>query len=224
MSNFTTWRSLVDGEEILVIPDSAVAHYVADDYDEENGVWPDRINNYDLTGSGPTLTQDGIGGEPAVEFQNSGDVLVNTDLYLQQPATYLVVLEIDSVGNDFCFIFTSSDDDTRHVHWFDDSNDAFRYRGDSNSVTGEGPADDTTLTSTVFDGSDSLLRQDRDQTTSGDPGSSDQNGFRVGADDEGGQVLTGRIAEIRVYDVNLDQTGDLESEEDSLWGRYVEGN
>ena len=34
MSNFTTWRSLVDGEEILAIPDSAVFH--PDDNDLDN--------------------------------------------------------------------------------------------------------------------------------------------------------------------------------------------
>ena len=45
MSNFTTWRSLVDGEEIGAIPDSAIYQYVFDSFTASN--WPDEISEPD---------------------------------------------------------------------------------------------------------------------------------------------------------------------------------
>ena len=61
MSNFTTWRSLVDGEEIVAIPDSGADHY----YPVTAGSGPtieDVNGNVDLTDyNGSWVSGEGIG-------------------------------------------------------------------------------------------------------------------------------------------------------------------
>ena len=76
MSNFTTWRSLVDGEEIGAIPDSVVHQYNSQDLDLSDNdpvsTWPDEVGEADLSeNNSPTFETDAINGEPAVLYNGS---------------------------------------------------------------------------------------------------------------------------------------------------------
>ena len=56
MSDFTTWRSLVDGEEIGVIPDSVESHWPVGSDDTSTAT--DTVGDIDLAVNGPTLVTD----------------------------------------------------------------------------------------------------------------------------------------------------------------------
>jgi len=72
MSNFTTWRSLVDGEELSAIPDSAISQYVSPQFTSSG--WPDNISDKDITTiSGLTNDETAFGGEEAVVGDGTDD-------------------------------------------------------------------------------------------------------------------------------------------------------
>ena len=79
MSDFTTWRSLVDGEEIGVIPDSGGTHQWNADEGSESTL-ADAIGNLTGTRSTPEWRSDAgvgghylhFGGEDAVTLENGG--------------------------------------------------------------------------------------------------------------------------------------------------------
>ena len=90
MSNFTTWRSLVDGEEIGAIPDSVVARYDATE-DSLGGISTieDLEGNFDLSGS-CTVISDGIGGMQTYHFDGTEDMR-NSDIQFAAPNVTLMV-------------------------------------------------------------------------------------------------------------------------------------
>ena len=103
MSNFTTWRSLVDGEEIAGIPDSAVSQYRIDEgsdstLNNEFDGQPDGtiygaswIEDTDLTG-GWGLD---FGGEDYVDIDSQFDFIDD-----EAELTFCVTIDVDSLNAD----------------------------------------------------------------------------------------------------------------------------
>ena len=118
MSNFTTWRSLVDGEEIDPILDSEDlhSHYDAFDLDLNDGdsvtSWTDSTSNgHDLTGGDPVYRESYINGNPAVVGDGTDDELSGS---------------IASLSTPMHFFFVAQDEDTDELSTFfstDDRND-----------------------------------------------------------------------------------------------------
>ena len=95
MSNFTTWRSLVDGEEILAIPDSAIFHWP---FAEGSGsTLSEELDGQDGAINGPTWTS----GSWWDDYALSGD---GTDDYVET-TTWGGFWE-DYANDEFTVLFT----------------------------------------------------------------------------------------------------------------------
>ena len=73
MSNFTTWRSLVDGEEIAVIPDSVVLQYFATEVSGGSLTWPDDNEVRDMVLTGDESDNTLSDGLDSLNFDGTSD-------------------------------------------------------------------------------------------------------------------------------------------------------
>ena len=112
MSNFTTWRSLVDGEEIGAIPDSVVHQYITEDFTQTN--WPDSEGNSDMdTISGLSEDSNAFNGTGGVGGDGTDDHgLSDTmgDFGSQLDGGFAVVFGF-SIDNQADLMATLNDDD-----------------------------------------------------------------------------------------------------------------
>ena len=180
-SQFTTWRSLFDGKS-LAIPDNTVAHYDASQLSLNDGdtvsVWPDEQGDNDLdiqTGS-PTYVESGINGNPAIAF--NGDGLEVTGLSVTQPNTTYVVFEYQS-GFDGGRVL-SGVSERQLVAWAD--TDLNNWRAYADDYLDGSTASGIQQMTTVFDGGNSIIREDGVEISVGDAGTSDLGGLSVGYD------------------------------------------
>ena len=109
MSNFTTWRSLVDGEDIFAIPDSGLFYHVdatdTSTITESNGdvtTWEDISgNNRDFEGIASSYDNDAFAnGNHGVYFDF--DSMDNAFTGVSYPVTFCMVVRIenpDTTGN-----------------------------------------------------------------------------------------------------------------------------
>ena len=138
MSNFTTWRSLVDGEEVSAIPDSAVHHMLID---EGSGTTiGDDIGSLDgsLGDTNAWISDETFEGGHALDFSNVGsggsvsfgglpDVI---EADPSQPWGLAITISADDYIN-------ASSDNVNWVGGSDDGSDDFRL-----VVTGNDDGDD----------------------------------------------------------------------------------
>ena len=189
MTDFSggSWRSLITGDTVSTIPDNTVAHYDASQLSLDDGdtvsVWPDEQGDNDLdiqTGS-PTFVESGINGRPAIAFDGVGDGLESTGVSVTQPNTTYVVFEYQS------FEFQSGSDGGRVLSgvserqvtaWADSvQKNWYTYAGNPLDATTDLGIQQMTA---VFDGANSIIREDGVETAVGDVGSSDLGGLSVG--------------------------------------------
>ena len=71
MTEFTTWRSLVDGAEIIAIPDSVENQHLKDDWTETQ--WPDSVGDADLSVSNLSFDSQAFAGTGGVAASGDGD-------------------------------------------------------------------------------------------------------------------------------------------------------
>ena len=171
MSDFTTWRSLVDGEEIGVIPDSEGTHqYNIDQEDEADGSFVfDFIGGLDASIEGSPMFVSGSG------VDNRVINLDGTNDYLDLGSDSRAVLSHftnDGVGtvalwinpsniNDNQFIFGNADSDSEIGVELSPSEDNLNFRGWDGSGSpmwvADGsvviPDDDWSFVAVVVDGS-----------------------------------------------------------------------
>ena len=230
MTEFTTWRSLVDGDEISDIPDSENLHFhydaqeAFDDGDDGNEInsWSDEtVNGFDLSGGSPTVRSDGINGNLALEFDGTDDTLtIGSDDWdsISQVNTIYIVLEPTSGSNSNAFDHNDGDDERTQLWYRGTETDGWR------SFAGESlVSDDTTIyqqITTKFDGANSLIRGEGTEIVSGDAGTQGIDSFRVGSQTGGNRMFDGYIGEILGYDADHDSTtmGDVESYLFNRWG------
>ena len=74
MTEFTTWRSLVDGERISALPDVGLDHFYYAPSLSSVDPWTDAEGSIDLSATGdPQLVAESINNEQAVEYNGSDD-------------------------------------------------------------------------------------------------------------------------------------------------------
>ena len=186
MTDFSggSWGSLITGDEDSAIPDNTVAHYDASQLSLDDGdtvsVWPDEQGDNDLdiqTGS-PTYVESGINGNPAITFDGVGDALEGTGLSVTQPNTTYVVFEYQSVSDGRLLSGVSE----RQLTAWAGGNSWRTHAGVSVYASFD---IDTQQMTAVFDGANSIIREDGVETAVGDAGDSDLGGLAVGYDSFG---------------------------------------
>jgi len=169
----------------IAIPDNTVAHYDASQLSLNDGdtvsVWPDEQGDNDLdiqTGS-PTYVESGINGNPAIAFD--GDGLEVTGLSVTQPNTTYVVFEYRS-GFDGGRLL-SGVSEYQITAWANNEKNNWRTHA-GNYIDGSNDIGIQQMT-TVFDGANSILRENGVETAVGHAGTNDLGGLSVGYDSNG---------------------------------------
>ena len=183
MSNFTTWRSLVDGEEVDGIPDSVVEQFDAQSafsgLSDGSSIseWEGELGKWTLTGGDPTLDVSAINGYRAPVFDGTDDRL-NTGQFsssdsFEQPYTVFAV--VDRTAGRGVQWTEYSDSNRRFIHFNNE------WGMGTDNTNQDGSTDDTVqLISAGFD-SDGYLREDGTETDSGDASDGIFEGVSLGA-------------------------------------------
>ena len=229
MTEFTEWRSLVDGERITGIPDS-VADQTVHLYDARElslsnndtvSSLPDLEGSNDLSADGdPTFDTSGINENPAV-FYDGDDAHESSSISVSSyPITVIAVVSLDTI-NDRHTVIQMEEGGSNYIQYRDDNSEWFIFGG-SDGISG---SSDTTvqLVTAIFDDDDSEFREDGSQTATGNVGSRDADVLYLGGDrgDFGPRrELIGHIGLARVIDGTV-PTEDLQEYESQLiseWG------
>ena len=172
------------------ISESAIAHYDAASLDLSDGetvtTWPDQTDlGNDLTdGIKPSFVENEMNGEPVVRFADTGDEYIQTGDFESseaQPNTAIMAIKVRSFGaGDILFDGASVGDRTEH--W------ARTFLDDTWSLSGNFSGGEQRTTATiltfVWDGSDSIIRQDGEQVAAGESDGNDLRGITIGTDDD----------------------------------------
>jgi len=204
--------------DTIMPPDNTVAHYDASQLSLNDGdtvsVWTDQQGDNDLDtqiGS-PTYVESGINGNPAIAF--NGDALEVTGLSVTQPNTTYVVFEYQSDFDGGRIL--SGVSERQLTAWADGSQLNWRtYAGSNLNATTDIGIQQMTA---VFDGANSIIRENGVETSVGDAGTNDLGGLSVGYDSfDGYKYADAYVSEIVV--VNSGSV-DLEFENQLLekWG------
>ena len=211
-------------------PDNTVAHYDASQLSLNDGdtvsVWPDEQGDNDLdiqTGS-PTYVESGINGNPAIAFDGDGDGLEVAGLSVTQPNTTYVVFEYQG-GWDNSRVLSGVSERQLTV-WpaeRDNINNWLTYAGGDYYLAGSNDLGIQQMT-TVFDGANSIIREDGVETAVGDAGTTDLGGLSVGYDSVGYNIYdqARNYADAYVSEIVIVNSGsvDLDFENQLLdkWG------
>ena len=113
MTEFTTWRSLVDGEEISAIPDSAIAQYDATEEPSTGSInsISDLIGDFDLSGNAGVISS-GINDQQTYRFDGSQNMSQGTTMATTEPIVIMAVVEQQEAtgSNNFYFDGESAND------------------------------------------------------------------------------------------------------------------
>ena len=190
------------------IPDSgALQYHIAARLDDTHSqgdpvtTIPDHANGFDLSGGSPTFEADVLNGEPVYRFDGIDDELEHDDATISQPYTVFAVVKGGDT-NDEEAIWSShsgtagSDRAALDIRYGDD--EYLLFAGET--VSGGTPDTNYHIVTSVVDGSNSLVRVDGTEITSGDAGNFDLDGLMVG--DTYTTVdrhLDGDLAELPLY-------------------------
>jgi len=188
----------------IAIPDNTVAHYDASQLSLNDGdtvsVWPDEQGDNDLdtqTGS-PTYVESGINGNPAIAF--NGDGLEVTGLSVTQPNTTYVVFEYRSNWDGGRVLAGVSAPERQITAWASPARENWiNFAGNRLNATSDIGIQQMTA---VFDGANSIIRENGVETAVGDAGINDLGSLSVGYDahrydiGKGGHYADAYISEI----------------------------
>ena len=189
------WRSLITGDivsttpdnTVATIPDNTVAHYDASQLSLNDGdtvsVWPDEQGDNDLdtqTGS-PTYVESGINGNPAIAFNGDGDGLEVAGLSVTQPNTTYLVFEYRS-GWDGGRVLSGVSESQLTAASASYRENWKTYAGTALHATSDIGIQQMTA---VFDGANSIIREEGVEIAVGDAGTNDLGGLSVGYDSHG---------------------------------------
>ena len=222
---FTDWFSLFDGQILADIPDNAVAQWVADDIEVDDGEtvteWEDRVNGYDLTNEGsPTFreSEGEMNEEPAVELDGDSDGFVGPNLDESGPWT--VILAIQQTGNfsDNNHWFDGGQDDVPRLDWDSDGLWEFNPFEDA-KFDGSSDEDVTILVGAAEDG-DNILREDGSETgSSSDTGVINIEQVYVGFGSSDRWYSEGFVSWVEIHDTRL-STSEIEERESIIAEKY----
>ena len=174
MSNFTTWRSLVDGEEIFITPDrvtnppETVEYLIdpwilTDEYSDGDTVsdWTERITETSIPGSG-TFRESVVGGTPAVEMNGVDDGFISDITDVSDPHTFFAVVQPFSLQD--AQIACAVSGSNQFVLMEKEGNFNFRFNSNSNRTDEDiYSANETLLVSGRCGGSESIGRVNKSQ-------------------------------------------------------------
>ena len=197
---------------VSAIPESVVALFDARDaFDaEDDGTsvteWPDEVGGFTATGGDATVVDDGINGQRALDFDGSDSYDVSSsDWQFDQPNTTIVVVESNfgSSPSDNAAIHDSLDSSNRQLLLYNNDDEWDAFAGESI----RGSSDETQqLIAARFDGANGLLREGGSTTQTGDVGTGDWNGLRIGDSEGGGNFWIGKIGYLEVHDEALSES------------------
>ena len=221
MSNFTTWRSLVDGEEIGAIPDSAVARYDATE-EESTGVIStidDLVGSFDLSGDGEVISS-GINGLQTYRLDGSQS-FSTSDISVGTPNATIIVFQFQNLTSSQSTLYDSDSEDDRRQIDDDDGGGTYRlFHGDSTATGGStDTAPHIALHIANDNTTDDILEIDGSEVINANVGDGSFDGYRVGADRNDSDNAEVDFGEIVHYDNPTDST--LSSEVDRMadkWG------
>ena len=201
MTEFTTWRSLVDGEEISAIPDSQDLHSRFD-FSEEDGSVPvvDQTDNGNDLDSG---SYSGVGvdinGVQAGDFDGNDDGVAGSDLD-----------EIQTPYHEFyVFVGEPDDSDTGYLKSTPGDHPSIRVSDADNEINARPSGNDATVTANhgdpllievLWETDETTLynvSEDKTDTVSEAAGSS--TGLTLGKRDDNDFHLPGKIGEVLRY-------------------------
>ena len=229
MSNFTTWRSLVDGEEIVTIPDSEVdqenilGHYdaIAAGWDNNETVttWEGLQETADLSGGSPEAQSDGINGNLSLYFDGTDDELSNNDISSSVPNTVFVVTEVGDTNQDGRLFGEPDSNGGHNIRW--DEGQWGLFNGGSTVRASSTDSEPLALLTAHFgtdsNGGDLILRQNGTEIISENEDGRSLNGISVGQSRN--DYYEGWISAVVVANVEVDSST-VQDEEQRLADRY----
>ena len=203
MVDFTggTWRSLIDGQEVSAIPDSAIAQYNAKELDlnDQDTVltWTDAAGSLDATGGDASFITDGINGNPSVRFD--GDLYTTDIQTFSQRLVVIMVLELND-NNSSQRIFNGADESAANVVIDAQFNDNLHLLFAGNDLEdNQIPPTAPYLLTIDVNGSNSAIRINGTEVASGDVGTNDLEGIAFGARNDGTRPVDGDIGIIEPH-------------------------
>jgi hypothetical protein len=197
------WVSLSDYTVVAsAIPDSAIAHYDAQSAfgSTSDGTtvssWQDGLGSYDATGGSPNVVSNGINGYTSVEWDTTDDVLDVAFSAVSQPFTVFVVYQHNQTPDDDRCVFDSEDTDNRSsIFEGTGASDENQINAGAN-LQGSATDNSPVLLTAVFDGGNSLIRENGAEVGSGNAGTDPLNGITLGNYHQGGFAFGGYIGEV----------------------------
>lgn len=207
------------------IPNSAIAHYDAQSLSLTDGdtvsTWPDETTNgYDLSGASPVYQTGNINGNPAVRFDGNTGPLMSDISDVTQPNTILLVLSAEDVSSVLVALDGNPNADSATQHDLQVNGSDWRLQGD---LSGGSRTNDHTLLTCIFDGVNSVIRQDGQQVASGTIASETLAAINLGSRSDGNNAVTGDYGEVLVCDTRLSSTV-IDEQEQRMSGRWGLGN
>jgi len=178
-------------------------------------------NNNSLTGSA-TYESNAMNGLPVFRTDGSTDVLDNTNLTLNRPATFMLVIKADSTQFGSFFSTTDSGGDRAFVSR-GSGEFGLNYFSNIEGRIKSGSQDfESQLVTFRFISSGSVLRRNGSTLGTAGGASNPWPGVRLAQQyNLGNQQLAADFAEFRVFDADLASTGELNQQEQQLidkWG------
>lgn len=227
MTDFTQWRSLVDGTEYRPIPDSGVSRYTFDNGDTSNGTAVDVWGGNDATINGATT---GVSGANQSYTTNEAYSLDGSDDYLTAPYTnpstisLACWINLDGVISNqiIASVWSPTSSEQAIKLWHNDTTDDANKEGarwEVNTSAGLVVSSNNAVLSTntwyhlvgTYDGSSVTLYIDGSQVDSishsGDISTSPLD-YTIGAQDPNAPVAFygGDLDDMRLYDKGLSAT------------------
>lgn len=209
-------------ELATAIPDSGDLHarYDFTEYSGSSNFSDLTGNGYDLVNGQITDVTESINGYKAGNFDGADDyVSTNTFSSISQPFTIFSVGRLDDSGSEGTI--HALDDNTELNTRYYDYDDVWRLYGGSNVLDGGSYTGNPRIITSVYDGSNSLLRLDGSDVASGDGGTASSNSIVLGyRPDNNLSYFTGAIGELLYYPDRRTSTqiNEVESYLSDEWG------
>ena len=170
-TDFNEWYSLVDGQIIRAIPDSAIARYDAREEEETGSInnIKDQTGTFDLSGN-CTVISDGINGNRTFRFDGDANKMTNTDIDVSTGwAIISADQQMESSGSNNAYWSSRPNAGDGFVSLQDDDSDDYNiYRSQSgNDIQVAGQPDQNVSIHTVHgeSGGNTIFRKNGSQVS-----------------------------------------------------------
>jgi hypothetical protein len=189
------------------IPDSAVVQYNAKELTgfvdgDTVSTRPDQTDTLDLNNGSGTYRSSGLNGNPTVDYDNQSDEHFASGTTISQKFVVYVVVDANfSSSTNLETVVAGSGNTDTNILWNGSNTNWSIFAGVNLAGTNDASIN---LLTAVFDGTNSVIREDGSQTNSGDAGTNDLDLLSIGEN----QVATGRhfdgdIPFVEVHDGNV---------------------